>query len=175
MNTDQLEYYIRKALTRTAMYDGFLGALPKDYAKHVLNRASPSDVFCMAANTHTSTQPGQHWVAYIYNRGNLDFFDSYGSEPKQLRMPVGSPNRLEWNDVVLQDLDSDVCGHYCVYYLYMRARNCTTTRLYNPFTTNTKFNDSYVARFVCRNLGICNTLSCKNSCMQTCIARKYCV
>lgn len=175
MNTVSIEKFLRIALARSDYAECFLGALPKDYAARVLKRTRPGERFCMVANTQTSTQAGEHWVAYFYDGRTLEFFDSYGNHPTDLRMPTLT--NVVWNHRTIQSWDSDVCGQYCVYYLCKRAFNVSLRSLINPFSSDLRSNDAMVASFVCRKFKLCSRSNskCSNSvCNQSCVSRKYC-
>lgn len=89
--------------------------------------------YCFILNTHPHGQPGEHWLAFFYNHitQNLEYFDSFGMpltrfvhvksalEKCNLIMSTRPVN----NYGMLQSRDSSVCGHYCIMYLYWRAKN----------------------------------------------------
>ena len=76
-------------------------------------------------NTDTKTGPGEHWVAfYISADGHCDYFESLGTAPirpiwKWLKKRTKS---VIFNKQWLQSPVSEVCGHYCIYFLRARAR-----------------------------------------------------
>ena len=73
------------------------------------------------ANTDPSTEPGTHWVAFYFpSREKGEFFDSYGHSPEHYGFK--SYNIEIWNQHKLQSSWSNVCGHYCIFYLYHKSR-----------------------------------------------------
>lgn len=176
MNTLNIERCVRTALAGTRFDGRFWGALPKDYAQQVLENVKTGSndysCFCLVANTQSSTQPGEHWVAYLCDGKSLEFFDSYGSRPSSMAMPSADV----WNERSLQSWNSDVCGQYCIYYLFKRAHNASLAQLLRPFSaTNEYANDKLVANFVCRQFKHCvSTFTETSTCSQTCVSRKYC-
>ena len=67
---------------------------------------------CLVSNTDTNNQPGKHWVAFYYqNPFQCEFFDSYGLAPQVFGFTIHA-NIV--NQQPLQDLESSVCGQYCI-------------------------------------------------------------
>lgn len=64
----------------------------------------------------SSGQSGTHWLALIV-RDNINvFFDSFGAPPSQeiIAFCAKTGRRLCFNNAIIQDLDSDLCGFYCI-------------------------------------------------------------
>jgi len=104
----------------------------------------------LIANTDPCSKPGQHWVAMIFNKdGSGEYFDSFGFPPLSEDLlnhlnrycPIG----WKYNNRILQSLDSDVCGLYCILYA---KRKCTSRAFYNLFSTDTKLNDALVKLYL---------------------------
>ena len=105
----------------------FLGVFPFDHFP--LNRLIPDHVtksasrtaLCTIVNTDPSTKPGSHWVAFFSgDLGNLEFFDSYAMPPSAYDFFIPSNTKLSTSNTCLQSLTSNVCGYYCLLYLYLR-------------------------------------------------------
>ena len=79
------------------------------------------------ANTDTSDEKGEHWVAFYFDHdGNAEYFDSYGIPPLNDHLEHFFNNNgknHKHNTVQLQGLNSTVCGQYCIAYIAKRARN----------------------------------------------------
>lgn len=79
-------------------------------------------------NTDPSGMPGKHWVAIYFDAYKTgEFFDSYGKRPEYYNtmfLTFLRRNALfyRYNNKKLQNDYSNVCGHYCVYFLMLRAR-----------------------------------------------------
>ena len=93
-------------------------------------------------NTDPSSEPGTHWVAFYFptvRKG--EFFDSYGHLPDFYRDSFGDfldkhCNEWDFNKRKLQSIWSDVCGHYCVFYLSHRAQGHTMNKIVHMFNNN---------------------------------------
>jgi hypothetical protein len=89
--------------------------------------------YCFILNTHPSSAPGEHWLAFFLNRytDKLEYFDSFGFQLVAYPDVHAGLNCCELiplcvpaNNVgMLQSLVSTVCGHYCVAFLLWRSRH----------------------------------------------------
>ena len=134
MNSLQLEQALRHIPAQS------LGVFPANKIPIVLTRPC-----ALVANVDKSHKPGSHWVAINIDKNGHDvFFDSYG-------LPTSVPhhiNRLrrncvvyEWNIQKLQCLDSDVCGHYCIDFLFYMCNDYSLNMFCTLFTNNQRVND----------------------------------
>jgi hypothetical protein len=76
---------------------------------------------CLILNTDHSSGSGTHWVSLFIKNGAAYYFDSYGNEPpKEIERYCGGSNDRSYSTFQIQqnDLNSVMCGHYCVYMLY---------------------------------------------------------
>lgn len=95
-------------------------------------------------NLDPSHEPGSHWVAVYYTaRGQYWYFDSYGSPPPEDLTRTYEYLR-EWT-LPVQSLFSNVCGHYCIYFLYLCVKGLTWTQIN---TEMAYINDKQVKKFV---------------------------
>ncbi len=123
--------------------DKFLGVFPRDMVP------SHRGDGCLIANTDTSSEKGTHWVAMYRDKSLGEYFDSYGVVPFANKF-LGK-NFLH-NKTVLQSPYSDVCGHYCLYFLYYRCRGY----LLDEIVQNLKIDgDNIVKDFVDQKFDIC--------------------
>lgn len=92
--------------------------------------------------------PGEHWVAVCQTSPNeIEFFDSFGQQPilYNLEAKLPSAQRIVYNTKQLQSVDSQVCGHYCLFYCYYRARGYSMNQIVSRhFSRDTSNNDSFV-------------------------------
>ena len=119
MNTLQIEKYLITLPVRN------VGVYAADCLPH---RISPYTALVVNTDPHNET--GTHWVVFYLDenysdgRGMIEYFDSYG-QPPHLHSYQGflrrNARRYLYNEVCLQSLDSQVCGHYCLLYLYYRT------------------------------------------------------
>ena len=134
----------------------FCGVFPSDRLPETIERYPCGFV----ANTDPSNQPGTHWVAFYFSTERKgEFFDSYGEAPDYYN--ISFKNYLdkhsydwEFNKRKLQSIWSDVCGHYCIFYLNHRARGYSMNKIVNMFGNNSMSNDNEVFIFVNRRFNI---------------------
>ncbi len=133
---------------------GFLGAFPYD-------RIPPkpkSDTFSLVVNTESSKEPGEHWLVLLYKKPYFYFIDSYGRSlydgtfssqfTKTIKTYIGVTRYIS-NNYWLQQLTSNACGDYCVYFIMEMSKNRFEKVLsvfgFN-FAKNDKFVDNYVKK-----------------------------
>ena len=108
MNTSQINAILsHDVMTK----DVFQGVYP-------VNRLPKSCEGMYVINTDEHDQPGEHWVA-VYNK---EYFDSFGVSPLDSRIIDFMDSTIQYNCVPLQQILTNACGFYCVYYLLERAR-----------------------------------------------------
>ena len=100
---------------------GFLGT----FAYDALPPRKDED-FSLVINTEVASEPGAHWIALV-KKGNLIYFlDSYGRNVKDFTFPIDfketilkyiGDSKLKFNPSLLQQLTSNVCGEYCIYFI----------------------------------------------------------
>lgn len=133
MNTQEIDTIMRPVT------DNFLGVFPSDHLPTIHLRPA-----CFIANTDASNETGTHWVA-MYFDNYVEYFDSYGLEP----LPAFQVYDIEKrNKFCLQDLDTDVCGQYCIYYLFKRTNGQQLEDIVGYLRHRSDKNDSIVKRFV---------------------------
>ena len=163
MNTHQIEQILT-----TLLPNNFIGVFAQDRIPNI--DSALHFPLSFVSNTHPSTKPGEHWVAFYYTSPDtLEFFDSYGLHPSIYGF-TDTPSHI--NHKTLQSLDSNVCGQYCIYYLYHRSRGKTMSKILSSFSTDQAWNDKSVARFVSKHFPTRSCISC--TCCQSCIKRKLC-
>lgn len=139
MNTNQIE-----RLLKNETFDGVFAA------DELPDKLPPT---LLVANTQPSTQEGEHWVCmYIDDSGRYgEYFDSLGLPPDENFETYLNEHCAYWtfNDRQIQSIISDYCGHYAVYYCFMRSRGLDLRKIVNKFTSDTAFNDALVETFVC--------------------------
>ena len=147
MNTGELEQIICRSVILPKVK--FLGVFPQDHTQFLVAHTLEAHTFpiCFVSNTHPSTRVGEHWVAFYYsNENSAEFFDSYGLHPSLYEFHF-TPRT--WNTHSLQQLNSNVCGHYCIYFLYHRIRNKTLPEIVAPFSSqDLAWNDKQVVDFL---------------------------
>ena len=149
MNTYQIDKILKRELG-----DIFLGVFARDQ----LPRGRLPRKWAMVVNTHPSTRPGEHWVAFYVEDNVCEYFDSYGLPP-----PLDFEHYMKqrgltyvFNNCLLQDYFSFVCGQYCIYYLYHRNKGESMTSILTKLKERGDKNDSIVSDFVARKWEIDN-------------------
>ena len=59
-----------------------------------------------------------------------------------------------WNKYKLQSSWSNVCGQYCIFYLYHKSRGYSMSKIVNLFTDDTSINDCNVACYVKKHFNV---------------------
>lgn len=108
-------------------------------------------------NTDESTKPGSHWLAFhMDGRKKLEFFDSYGNSPDFYGLNVYDLFDISdvcWNCVTFQSLTSNVCGAYCIYYIYKRCQKMSMVSILKKLNVTEK-NDFRMYQFVKKKFGV---------------------
>ena len=100
----------------------WLGMFARDYVPKADRRQLRP--FALVFNSDPADQPGTHWLAFYEpaepQESPLEMFDSYGMSHKADAFSHLA-SRIRYSDVTYQSLDSSVCGHYCLFYLFHRT------------------------------------------------------
>lgn len=146
MNAEQLESF---ALNDPFISLYFRGVLPSNWlSKQACTLGGDSSYI---ANTDPASKPGEHWVAFYFDAkaGRVEVFDSFAVKSlhiydrtwdKWVRKAFcrSPPPTLLTNNHVIQSDSSDVCGIYCLYYLYERSRGKSFANIVSAFSTRDK-------------------------------------
>lgn len=103
--------------------------------------------------------PGTHWVSFIKaNEDDVIYFDSFGFPPstEQLDAFLHNHDRCYHNKRQIQDIDSILCGYYCLAFFHHFLSNYQ--KVEHPkyllqsfaqlFTDNTKKNDAVLKKYI---------------------------
>ena len=106
------------------------------YFKDELNELKPSSSYIINLQSeydkNLNRNNGTHWVALVTdNKHNAIYFDSFGTSPpisiiklfKKYKYKYGYTNK------VIQNIRSDLCGYFCVAFIYLLTKNKPTTNL----------------------------------------------
>ena len=79
--------------------------------------------------------------------------------PKVITSPCGfvantDPSTEPGTHWVLQSSWSNVCGQYCIFYLYHKSRGYSMSKIVNLFTDDTSINDRNVACYVKKHFNV---------------------
>ena len=148
----------------------FKGVFPADeLAKETVNQF-PSGYI---ANTDPSHKPGEHWVAFYFDkRGKGEFFCSYGKPPETYNFQAWiERNATSWTyqKTRLQGDLSSVCGQYCLFFLLHRLRDISISGF---FSRDKDLNDSWVNDFINKRFNLNSTVTDKEFLLKQ-IARSF--
>ena len=70
-------------------------------------------------NEDNRTQRGTHWTSiYLPSKDKAYYFDSFGCKPNPcISKYFENFNCVIFNHIPLQSVFSDVCGHYCIFFV----------------------------------------------------------
>ena len=136
---------------------GFLGAFPYNE----IPQKPKSDRFSLVINTESSKESGDHWLVLLYKKPYFYFMDSYGRTlhdqtfpgqfTKTIKNYIGNA-RYKFNKNWLQQLTSNACGDYCVYFI-MEMSKKSFEKVLSVFGDDLSKNDKYVELYA-ENLSI---------------------
>ena len=115
--------------------------------------------FAIILNTDDSTKSGLHWLSLFKPNADsqvVEFFDSFGLPyqfyDKRISSFLSKFSFARTSSFQIQSTFSDVCGHFCVYFLSSRVKGITFDCILNSFSLHdlTK-NDERVKTFVKQN------------------------
>ena len=111
----------------------------------------------MIINLESSSEGnGTHWTALLADKNEYFFFDSFGGYPsteitkyvKQFK-----PKSYGFNNFIIQNLNSEMCGWFCIALLHYVQNNKGTfydkiNDFINMFDSNTKMNDNILKSII---------------------------
>ena len=152
MNTRQIDTILRHVpYTRGT----FQGVYPSDRLPLIIERYPAAFV----ANVDPHDRPGSHWCAFYFTGDQYgEFFDSYGRKPEDVSLQfkhflVNNSKYWTYNPKPLQSLTSNVCGHYCLYFILHRCKRMSLKTIVSRFTQNYTKNDRFVYYSIVRHFG----------------------
>jgi len=115
MNTSEITNILRRH------YPEFGGVYPANHI-HLIK-----DNTIAILNTDEANSAGTHWVAVFVNNHTCEFFDSLGENPENYhsywhKFLIKKCGRYVYNDIALQNLKSDDCGKFCIFYTILRSQ-----------------------------------------------------
>ena len=143
MNTFELEHILQRNISPQEIFLGVfaLDGLPTRTELRQRNQ------WFLVCNCCPSKKLGHHWVAVFYNHGSIEFFDSFALSPwaYDVRMTTflhdtSGAREILFNDVRLQEIDSDACGHYCILFGVARSGGDTFQNIVKELSTLTRDN-----------------------------------
>ena len=125
--------------------------------------------FALVINTDPHDKPGQHWLAiYAPIEGPYELFDSFGLAPSFYALDFVGPTHSLYS---LQSYSSSLCGHYCIYFIYLRSREHSFQNIIE-YLHRVLCPDRYILEYVhklrecyltlnpCHRTGQCSKIKC---------------
>ena len=133
---------IDKIMTK---YDNYRGTFSKDMLPKTMKKNEATVVNLQGY----FAGDGTHWVC-IYNDEKSDkvkYFDSFGLVPPNevIKYMKTTNKNIIYNDSQIQNMDSILCGYYCIYYIEQRNEGRTADEVLLDFHDNpTEFNKKFM-------------------------------
>lgn len=126
----------------------FLGVFPRDKLPQITKYPSS-----LIVNTDKQGEKGEHWLEiYVDKYINCEFFDSFGLSEKdygfESYIRTFSRNYTS-NKFQMQDISSNACGYYCIYFILFKSRGLSMLEIQSFFSQDDfNFNDFLVSFIV---------------------------
>ena len=72
-------------------------------------------------NIDDGSQNGTHWTVFIVKDNKSYYFDSFGVQPDKFLLNQ-LPKPIIYHNYKIQDINSKLCGSYCLYFFYLIER-----------------------------------------------------
>ena len=135
MYASQLQHVVDHDLRTTRQ---FLGVFSANTLPERMPFRSMAIVNCCNNNL-----PGMHWIA-LYQGDKMEVFDSFGLPPQAYNLQLPQAAAVTYNAKQIQSNYSVVCGQYCLYYCYFKARGYGINDIISVFSNDYFSNDDYV-------------------------------
>lgn len=111
-------------------------------------------------NTATSESTGEHWVCCFINENRIAYyFDSSGSSiPPTIvdHLQKLSAKSIRMCQYPIQSMFSDICGHYCIFFLISQTLGIFKYLLENVLTRHELHkNDDFVKKWFVKHMRKC--------------------
>ena len=133
-------------------HDSFIGC----YAENEIDSLTFGNLPCyLIVNIDSSNMPGSHWIALGIFSHSIEIFDPLGFDIFQwTRIPCDLLEFLHRMSITkkikiskrIQSDSSNMCGFYCLFYLFMR-KHLSMKNLLAYFNSNLTVNDTILNNF----------------------------
>ena len=72
-------------------------------------------------NIDNGSMRGSHWTCFIRKDEKSYYFDSFGGQPGKFLLNQ-LPKPIIYHNYKIQDINSHLCGSYCLYFFYLIER-----------------------------------------------------
>ena len=86
-------------------------------------------------NIDNGSQGGTHWTCFIVKDKKTYYFDSYGRTPDKF-LSNQLPKPIIYHNYKIQDINSKLCGSYCLYFFYLIERMNYYDAVLNSYLIN---------------------------------------
>ena len=149
MNTREIDAVLKNCKTTQRF---FRGTHPADFVPDLADDERPQ---AWILNSEPSSSPGQHWTAAFLNTKNqLIYFDSCADEPsddlQKFLSRFASASKMQFR---VQDYFSEVCGQYCIYFIYSLCKGKSFSKFCSKFSrSNLAKNDRFIRAWIMKFL-----------------------
>lgn len=152
MNTKQLWNALTRNPETNFYFDGIFSA---DTLNSITEK--PELIIC---NTDPSNKPGEHWVLFFFKGKSVDFYDSLGRDIKyygSLFINFIKDFANDYKQCIrrTQPIDSDLCGHYCLYYALAKCNGDSMETIIDRMVSS-----DHVIDVVNKNFSFCSSYKC---------------
>ena len=95
--------------------------LQKIYNYHIYPRDSKIISDRGFVNIDNGSRGGTHWTCFIVKGNKSYYFDSFGGQPDKFLLKQ-LPKPIIYHNYKIQDINSQLCGSYCLYFFYLIDR-----------------------------------------------------
>ena len=95
--------------------------LQKIYNYHIYPRDTKIYSDKGFVNIDNGSQGGSHWTCFIVKDNKSFYFDSFGGAPDKFLLNQ-LPKPILYHNYKIQDINSFLCGSYCLYFFYLIER-----------------------------------------------------
>lgn len=143
MNSLEIDNFMRKCSTSK----NWGGIYPSDKLPQFLCKKCN---FGIIANTETSSEDGEHWVAFFFpESGIVEYFDSFGKKPNdKYFINFLSLQEVTFNNLKLQNDMSDSCGPHCIFFLMARFVGIPFENIVEFLKCLGEYADSFVKTYI---------------------------
>lgn len=126
--------------------DTFGGVISRDQIRAI---SSPGYYI---SNLNDSSQSGSHWVAILVKDSSepLEYFDSFGLNAPMEVVELSEALKVNYlfNSTQYQDLNSVLCGYWCLYFVNESQKGRSYFELLKPLShTDTRFNERMIVEY----------------------------
>jgi len=93
---------------------------------------------CFVMNIDHSSNEGTHWTCLFAKNGVCYYFDSYGFPPTEEIKQYCEGHESYYNTDKIQNDNEVICGHYCIYTLYLLDKGIKFNDILNKYFINYK-------------------------------------